>query len=214
MYLPKVFVESDLDRQLDLIEAFSFGCLMVQDGQGGIEIAHLPFVLDRGVGPHGRLRAHVARANGIWKLATDGRPVVAVFSGPHGYVSARWYEQPTRQVPTWNYAVVHAHGRASGPMDRGELTTLLDDLAAIHERGAAEPWSTRELDRELHEGLLQGIVGFSIAIERLEGKFKLSQNRSPADQARVARALGERGRPDDLAMAQLMRSMKPSSEPR
>ncbi|WP_437731668.1 FMN-binding negative transcriptional regulator [Sorangium sp. So ce1335] len=208
MYSPRAFVETDLDRQLDLIEAHGFGCLMVQDGQGGIEIAHLPFVLDRGVGPHGRLRAHVARANPIWRLATDGRPVVAVFSGPHGYVSARWYEEPTRQVPTWNYAVVHAHGRASGPMDRDDLSALLDDLAAIHERGAAEPWSTRALDRELHESLLQGIVGFAIAIERLEGKFKLSQNRSPADQARVARALAERGRPDDLEM---LRWMKPPS---
>ncbi|WP_433928821.1 FMN-binding negative transcriptional regulator [Sorangium cellulosum] len=204
MYSPRVFVETCLDRQLDLIEAYSFGCLMVQDEQGGIEIAHLPFVLDRGVGPHGRLRAHVARTNPIWRLATEGRPVVAVFSGPHGYVSARWYEEPGKQVPTWNYAVVHAHGHASGPMSRDDLTGLLDDLAAIHERGSPEPWSTRELDRELHESLLRGIVGFSIAIERLEGKFKLSQNRSPADQARVVRALGERGRPDDLEMARLM----------
>ncbi|WP_438023809.1 FMN-binding negative transcriptional regulator [Sorangium sp. So ce233] len=204
MYSPRVFVETDLDRQLDLVEAYSFGCLMVQDEQGGIEIAHLPFVLDRGVGPHGRLRAHVARANPIWRLTTEGRPVVAVFSGPHGYVSARWYEEPGKQVPTWNYAVVHAHGRASGPMSRDDLTALLDDLAAIHERGAPEPWSTRELDRELHESLLRGIVGFSIAIERLEGKFKLSQNRSPADHARVVRSLGERGRPDDLEMVRLM----------
>ncbi|HTN91606.1 MAG TPA: FMN-binding negative transcriptional regulator [Sorangium sp.] len=204
MYSPGSFVETDIDRQLDLIEAHSFGCLMVQDEQGGFEIAHLPFVLDRGVGPHGRLRAHVARANRIWRLATEGRPLVAVFSGPHGYVSARWYEEPGRQVPTWNYAVVHAHGRAAGPMSDEELTALLDDLSSIHERGAAEPWSTRGLDRELHQGLLRAIVGFSISIERLEGKFKLSQNRSPADRARVYRALGERGLPDDLEMMRLM----------
>ncbi|XXX74412.1 FMN-binding negative transcriptional regulator [Sorangium sp. So ce134] len=204
MYSPEVFVETDRDRLFDLIERHSFGCLMAPDDRGGIEIAHLPFVLDRDAGPSGRLRAHVARANPIWRLATGGRPVVAVFSGPHGYVSPRWYEQPTRQVPTWNYAVVHAHGRAAGPMSRGDLTRLLDDLSGIHERGAAEPWSTGELDRELHENLLRGIVGLTIEIDRLEGKFKLSQNRSPADQARVVGALGERGSPDDLEMVRLM----------
>lgn len=204
MYSPEAFLETDRDRLLDLVERHSFGCLMAPDDQGGIEIAHLPFVLDREAGPSGRLRAHVARANRIWRLATDGRPIVAVFSGPHGYVSPRWYEQPSKQVPTWNYAVVHAHGRAAGPMSRDDLTRLLDDLAGIHERGAAEPWSTSELDRELHENLLRGIVGLTIEIDRLEGKLKLSQNRSPADQARVARALGERGSPDDLDMVRLM----------
>ncbi|WP_437809157.1 FMN-binding negative transcriptional regulator [Sorangium sp. So ce1078] len=204
MYSPEAFLETDRDRLLDFVERHSFGCLMAPDDQGGIEIAHLPFVLDRDTGPSGRLRAHVARANRIWRLATDGRPLVAVFSGPHGYVSPRWYEQPSKQVPTWNYAVVHAHGRAAGPMSRDDLARLLDDLASIHERGAAEPWSTSELDRELHENLLRGIVGLTIEIDRLQGKFKLSQNRSPADQARVARALGERGSPDDLDMVRLM----------
>ncbi len=208
MYSPKVFLETDRERLFDLIETHSFGCLMAADERGELEIAHLPFVLDRGAGPHGRLRVHVARANAIWRLATDGRPVVAVFSGPHGYVSPRWYEQPSRLAPTWNYAVVHAHGRAAGPMSRDELVELLDDLAAIHERGAAEPWTAGELDSALREDLLRAIVGFTINIERLEGKFKLSQNRSPADHARVARALAERGMPDDLEMARLMSARK------
>ncbi|WP_437671968.1 FMN-binding negative transcriptional regulator [Sorangium sp. So ce131] len=206
MYSPRLFVETDRERVLDIMEGYSFGCLMVTEEHGGVEIAHLPFVIDRDAGAWGRLRVHMARGNRIWKLATEGRPVVAVFSGPHGYVSPRWYEQPTRQVPTWNYAVVHAHGRAAGPMSRDELVKLVDDLAAIHERGAAEPWSTGKLDEGVLEGLVQGIVGFSIDIERVEAKFKLSQNRSPADHARVARALEERGKPDDLEMARLMRS--------
>ncbi|WP_437722073.1 FMN-binding negative transcriptional regulator [Sorangium sp. So ce861] len=204
MYSPAAFVETDRERLLDVVERYSFGCLMAPDDQGGIEIAHLPFVLDRDAGPSGRLRAHVARANPMWRLATGGRPVVAVFSGPHGYVSPRWYEQPSRQVPTWNYAVVHAHGRAASPMSQDELIRLLDDLAGIHERGAAEPWSASALARALHESLLRGIVGLTIEIDRLVGKFKLSQNRSPADQARVARALAERGSPEDLDMVRLM----------
>jgi transcriptional regulator len=204
MYLPKLFLETDRDRLHRLIEAHSFGCLIVPKEPGEVEIAHLPFVLDRDVGPSGRLRAHVARANPIWRLLTDGRPAIAVFSGPHGYVSPRWYERPGEQVPTWNYAVVHAHGRALSPMSREDLVSLLDDLVTVHEQSATEPWTTARLDPTLRDELLRAIVGFTLTIERLEGKLKLSQNRSPSDHARVVRGLSERGWPDDLEMVGLM----------
>ncbi|UQA61186.1 FMN-binding negative transcriptional regulator [Polyangium aurulentum] len=200
MYLPKVFREDDRDRLHDLVAAHDFGTLIVPH-EDGVEISHVPFVLDR---EGGLLRTHVARTNSIWQKAIAAQSVVAVFQGPHGYVSARWYEKPERQVPTWNYAVVHAHGRAQGPMPRDELRALLDDLVAIHERGAPSPWSTAELAPEFLDGLMEGIVGLSIRIERLEGKFKLSQNRSPEDQQRVMRALAERGTEDDRAMLALM----------
>jgi transcriptional regulator len=201
MYLPRSFRASDPEQIHAFIEAYSFGALLVPQADGALEIAHLPFLLDRRAGPHGTLRAHVARPNPIWKLAAAGHHATVVFSGPHGYVSARWYEQPRAQVPTWNYMVVHAHGRLEAPMDRTSLETLLDDLSTSHERGAPEPWRFADLQAEVREDLLGAIVGLTLTIDRLEAKFKMSQNRSPEDRSRVIRALRERGGPDDITMA-------------
>lgn len=203
MYTPRLFHETDPERAFDLIAAYSFGMLLVPGDGGEIEIAHLPFLVDRAGGPHGTLRCHVARANPIWQLARE-RPVTAVFTGPHGYISPRWYERPSEQVPTWNYAVVHAHGRARTPLPEAELRTLLADLSAVHERGAAEPWSLDAMVPGLADDLMGAIVGLSITVERLESKFKLSQNRSAPDRARVRSALSERGSPADLEMLRWM----------
>lgn len=204
MYLPKAFQEPDLDSVQSFIEENAFATLILPGADGALEIAHLPFLFDRGVGPHGRLRAHVARANPIWKLAAEGRAATVIFNGPHGYVSPRWYERPREQVPTWNYMVVHAHGRAEVTQDRAVLAALLDELSAVYERGAPEPWRFAELDAGLREDLLGAIVGVTISIERVEAKFKMSQNRLPEDRARVERAFRERGGADDLAMAEWM----------
>jgi transcriptional regulator len=110
MYQPRPFIESDLSRLHALIETHAFGTLIVNDPQNGLEIAHLPFALDRGVGAHGRLRVHLSRAHPIWQAALGTGRATVVFTGPHAHVSAAWYEAPSKQVPTWNYAVVHAHG--------------------------------------------------------------------------------------------------------
>src|SRR5215203_5006367 len=120
MYNPRLFQEGERARLFDFIDAYSFGMLVVPD-DGGVEIAHLPFMLERGSGENGALRCHVAKVNRIWQLAQDGRPITAVFAGPHTYISPRWYEHPTRQVPTWNYTVVHAHGRARALFSEPEL---------------------------------------------------------------------------------------------
>jgi transcriptional regulator len=205
MFTPRMFHEANQERLHDLIETHSFGVLVAHGPQGGPEISHLPFILDRQAGPHGSLRVHVARANPIWRIAFEGR-VVAIFSGPDAYVSPRWYERPSEQVPTWNYAVVHAHGRAMGPMTPEELRRLVEDLAAVHERGAPNPWSIGELEPGFVDDLLRGIVGFTIPIDHLEGKFKLSQNRSPTDRVRVLQALAERGSPSDAELVWLMSS--------
>jgi transcriptional regulator len=205
MYLPKVFEEKNEARIHDLIDALGgFGALVVGDGAGSLEISSLPFVLDRGVGRHGRLRAHVARANPIWKLAQHGCAATVIFSGPHGYVSPRWYESPREQVPTWNYMAVHASGRLEAPMDRAGLLALVDELSSRHEAGAPEPWRTADLEEALRDELLDAIVGLELRIDRLEAKVKMSQNRSPEDRARVMRALRERGGADDVAMATWM----------
>lgn len=203
MYNPKAFRETDTRRLHDLIDAHPFGMLVVP-GESDVEIAHVPFLLDRGAGPLGTLRLHVSRANPVWRAAAGGRPVVAVFRGPDAYVSASWYESPSEQVPTWNYAVVHAHGRAAEPMATEELRRLLADLAAAHESAERNPWRMEIVRPGLVAELLEEIVGLSIPVERLDGKFKLSQNRSAEDRARVRRALAARGGPGDSEMVRRM----------
>lgn len=205
MHTPSLFREADQARLHEFIEAHCFGALVAQSPGGALEISHVPFQLDRGVGAFGQLRCHVARANPIWRAALDGGAVVAIFSGPSAYVSASWYERPDEQVPTWNYAVVHVHGRAEGPMPADELQTLLEDMAEVHERGQARPWRLDALPPDLAGDLMEGIVGLTIRIDHLEGNFKLSQNRSPTDRRRVMEALEARGGPDDLEILRMMR---------
>jgi transcriptional regulator len=202
MYNPALFRVADSTRLHELIDAYPFGTL-VAPAPDGLEVAHVPFVLDRGAGPHGTLRFHVARANPVWRAALTAQEIVAVFRGPDAYVSASWYEKPREEVPTWNYAVVHAHGRATGPMMNDELRRLLTDIAARHENGEA-PWRLDGLDPAFVDELLGQIVGVSVEIARLDGKFKLSQNRSDEDRRRVREALAARATEADLAMLRLM----------
>jgi len=202
MYNPALFRVADTARLHDLVDAYPFG-MLVAAAADGVEVAHVPFVLDRGAGPHGTLRFHVARANSVWRAALAAQEIVAVFRGPDAYVSASWYEKPREEVPTWNYAVVHAHGRATGPMTNDELRRLLADIAVRHETGDA-PWRLDRLDPAFVDELLGQIVGVSVGIARLDGKFKLSQNRSDEDRRRVREALAARATEPDLAMLRLM----------
>jgi transcriptional regulator len=203
MYNPALFRVADPARLHDVVEAYPFG-MLVAPAPDGLEVAHVPFVLDRGAGPHGTLRFHVARANPVWRAALAAREVLIVFRGPDAYVSASWYEKPHEEVPTWNYAVVHAHGRAAGPMTKDELRRLLADIAARHETGE-DAWRIDRLDPAFVDELLGQIVGVSVEIARLDGKFKLSQNRSDEDRRRVRDALALRATEPDLAMLRLMR---------
>lgn len=205
MYQPSAFREEERSRLHDLIDAYSFGTLIVTSANGEQEIAHVPVVLDRDIPGKERLRLHVAMANPIWRAALAVGRVTILFSGPHAYVSARWYEQPTEQVPTWNYAVVHAHGVPTR-LERDELVGLLDDLVAIHEGNAPDAWRSRLLQPAFLNELLREIVGLSIEVTTLAGKFKLSQNRSATDHARVVDALRMRGTPHDTALVELMTS--------
>lgn len=202
LYLPESFAERDVGVLHDLVEAHSFGVMIVPGEGGAPAVAHLPFLLDRGRGPFGALRAHVARANPVRRAIEAGAPALVVFNGPHGYVSPGWYASRD-DVPTWNYAVVHAHG-APRPLPEDALWTLLGDLSAVHERAEPAPWRPDELSEEVRAELLPAILGFEIAITRLEGKLKLSQNRRPEDRAGTLRGLSARGTPDDLALSALM----------
>lgn len=202
MYLPDLFRDDDRSNLLSLCRTRPFGTVIAQGSTGDLEIAHLPLLV-REEGASLSVLAHVARGNRLGKLAETGARMTAVFHGPHAYVSPRWYETPTEHVPTWNYVVAHLEG-PSRALSADELESLLDELSRVHEAGADDPWSTNLLAPELASDLGRALVGIRIRVERASCKAKLSQNRSAEDRARVARALRERGSPDDLELVARM----------
>jgi transcriptional regulator len=203
VYVPGHFDASDPAWCHRLIEAESFGTLVGIDASGAPFATHLPFLLDADRGPLGTLLGHVARANPQWRHFAAGRPVLAIFTGPHAYVSPAWYEvHPS--VPTWNYVAVHAYGVPALIEDPGRVTAFLGRLVQTHEAGRSEPWTMDALPADYLAGMLRGIVAFEIPLDRLEGKAKLSQNRGAADQAHVRDALAGAGDPAAAAVATLM----------
>ena len=202
MYVRNVFDETDLGRLHDLIEAYSFGMLISND-DGAPFVSQLPFALNRTNGPNGTLHVHLARANPQWQRF--GGEVLALFRGPHAYVSPTWYAPGKPAVPTWNYAVVHAYGTPRRVEDTDAVRAQQARLVELHESGRSPVWQMADQPADYIDGMLKGIVAFEIPIARIQGKFKLGQDRSDADRARVADALTENGRDDDAALAQMMR---------
>lgn len=201
MYTPPHFAETDLTALHDLIERYSFG-LLVSQVEGAPFATHLPFLLDRAASASGALVGHVARANPHWR-ELEGQPVLAVFSGPHAYISPTWYESGPA-VPTWNYVAVHATGRATLVEDRGALLDIVRRSVTYYEAALPRPWALDETGPFV-ERLLPQIVGFRIEIERLEGKKKLSQNHLPERREKVIRALELQSSEEAGAVAELMR---------
>jgi transcriptional regulator len=201
MYIPASFAAPDREHVFRAIERYSFATLV--SGAGSTLVAsHLPLLLDRGGGPQGTLLGHMARANPQWRTAA-GSESLAIFTGPHAYISPRWYEAPGA-VPTWNYIAVHAYGPLELIDDRQQAEELLRRMIDVYEAGQPEPWRL-EGPREDIERLLEQIVAFRIPLQRLEGKWKLHQNR-PADQrAKVVAALERRTDGDSRAIADEMR---------
>jgi len=189
MYLPRHFSEDDPAALAALMAAHPLATL-VHQGPQGLTADHVPLWHDAA---GGRLLGHVARANPAWQQA-DGQPVLAVFRGEQAYVSPNWYPSKAEHhkvVPTWNYAVVHVHGRLRAVSDAAWLRRLVGLLTDRHEAGQPQPWSVDDAPAAFIEQMLAAIVGIEITIERLEGKFKLSQNRSTADRHGVADGLGD-----------------------
>jgi transcriptional regulator len=206
MYTPKHNAESDLAVIRALVRDYAFGTLLAPRADGQIEITHVPFLLASS-SEGDVLRVHVARANRIWRdVLAANRPgdVIVVFNGPHGYVSPMWYERTQADVPTWNYAVVHAHVTAPVEMSHDELYAGLDDLAKANEPGPTV-WRLEEHPAESREQLMKSIVGLVLPVARWDAKVKMSQNRTPADHARVLAAFEARNTEDDRAMARMMR---------
>ena len=203
LYIPRLFRVEDpavIDR---FLEDHAFGTL-VTSGASGLHVSHIPFVPRRGADGRLRLLGHVARANPQAEALASASHLAAIFQGPHAYVSPTWYEHHPA-VPTWNYAVVHAYGKAV-PLDEAGLRGLLETLSDKYEDGRPNAWRLAGAPPEFIEKLVATITGFTIEVERVDAKFKLSQNRPGADAQRVIDALEATGEGD---LAALMREHVP-----
>ena len=191
MYQPPHFREDRLPQQHALICAHPFG-LLVSAGPGGLLANPVPFLIDPAASERGTLRAHLARANGQWRDLAAGAECLAVFQGPQEYVSPSWYatkRENGKVVPTWNYATVHCWGTPRVIEDAAWLRAQVDALTVLRESGRQQPWAVDDAPAPFVAAQLRGIVGIEIPIARIEGKWKVSQNRTEADRAGVAAGL-------------------------
>jgi transcriptional regulator len=204
MYLPTHFAEPRVEVLHEAIRAAGLATLVTL-GTDGLDASHLPFLLEPEPGPLGRLVGHVARANPQWSATPDGSPALVILLGPDAYVTPSWYatkRETGRVVPTWNYLAIHAHGTVRFFHERERLLDVVTRLTDRHEEARPHPWKVSDAPPDYLDAMLKGIVGVELAITRLEGKWKASQNRNEADRRGVEEGLRSEGR---LAMADLVR---------
>lgn len=205
MYIPKAHEETRVDVMQEFIAAHPFATLITM-GSAGLFATHLPLVLER-AGALGILRGHISRANNHWRNFSAAIDALVIFSGPNHYITPGWYAEKTKTgkvVPTWNYAVIHAYARLAIVEDVAWLRANVQALTDVHEAGSPHPWRVSDAPEEYVQALLRGIVGVELTITRLEGKWKVSQNRPAEDRAGVAKGLEELGTPESLAMKRLV----------
>ncbi|QEL55695.1 FMN-binding negative transcriptional regulator [Chromobacterium paludis] len=194
MYLPKHFQESDVEALLALMRARPLAALAI-NGEDGPVVNHIPLLASR-QGETLVLRGHVARANPLWRQLENGPQAVAVFQGDDAYITPAWDPDKTKHgkvVPTWNYRVAHARGRLRAVDDPQWLRAMLHDLTAEHEAAFDAPWRVDDAPADYIDKLSRAIVGIELAVERLDGKFKLSQNESEAARGSIREGLAARG---------------------
>lgn len=205
MYVPPHFSETRPEELQRIVREHPLG-MLVTHGEAGLDADHLPFEFDPAAGALGVLSAHVARANPLWQRCPGGTPVMVVFRGAEAYISPSWYpskHEAHRQVPTWNYEVVHAHGTLTVHDDERFVRGLVARLTRRHEAVEPQPWKMGDSSPEFIDGLLRHIVGIEVTITSLVGKRKLSQNKEARDRAGAAEVLQARG------SAELARVMRP-----
>lgn len=203
MYIPAAFAETDVSRLHEFIEQNSFA-LLVSQVDAEPFATHLPLLLDRHSGPNGCLIGHMARANPQWQH-TQGQSVLAVFSGPHTYISPTWYEAEN-VVPTWNYVAVHAYGTMHTIEQPAALLKIVNDFVTVYEASMPQRW-TLGGPSDFLDRLVRQIVGFRIEITRLEGKWKLNQNQPQERREKVVLALEKRSDDDSQEIAAMIRAM-------
>ena len=207
MYTPSNFAINDLPELQQQILGTRLAVL-VTHGEEGLQASHLPLLLRPDQGPNGTLYGHFARANPQWKALQNGAQALVIFAGADAYVSPGFYPSKAEHgkvVPTWNYVAVHAYGTAEVFTDADRLRDLVSALTDRHEAGRNNPWKVADAPADYIDGMLKAIVGFALPIQFLEGKRKLSQNRSPADIAGVREGLAASPDAHDQALAHLMR---------
>jgi transcriptional regulator len=203
MYVPKAFAVTDREVLHSFIEANSFATL-VTTVEGAPFATRLPMLLDRNAGVHGTLIGHVARANPHRRSFDGNAAALAMFDGPHAYISPHWYAT-SPAVPTWNYATVHAYGTPRIIEDPRRVEEIVERLAATYEAALPQPWSARELPPDFKANLLKAIVGFEMPIDRIDGKFKFGQNRPLEDQVAILATLEARADARSPQLADLIR---------
>ncbi len=212
MYMPAHFDESRPDEVVRLLKDHPLGALVIT-GPDGLDANHLPFEYEPEPGGLGCLRAHIARANPLWQQASDGDQVLVIFQGSQGYLSPNWYpskHETHRQVPTWNYQVVHVHGELLFHDDERYVRGVVARLTREHEQrtGEPRPWRMTDSDADYIDGMLKAIVGIEIRISRIVAKSKLSQNKELRDRRGAVDALQNHN--EQLAKA--MRDTFPSDD--
>ncbi len=210
MYQPDHHREDDLAVQHGLIRAHPLG-LLVTAGAEGLEANPIPFVLDAAAGPKGVLRGHLARANRQWRAFDASVEALVAFQGAEAYITPSWYAtkaETGKVVPTWNYAMVQVHGPLRVVEDADWLRAQVEALTAAREGARQKPWQVGDAPESFVAAMLRGIVGIEIAITRIAGKWKVSQNRPEADRAGVVAGLRQDGSAEAEAMAGLVETAR------
>ena len=205
MYIPRANQEDRISVFHKLMQDQPFASLITM-GSSGLFASHIPMLLEQN-GAMGQLRGHISRANTQWRDYTPSVEALAIFSGPQHYITPNWYpekQETGKVVPTWNYVVVHAYGHLKIIEDREWLMPHLANLTKIHEAESPVPWEVGDAPADYIAALTKGIVGLEMTIERLEGKWKISQNRSEQDRNGVAKGLAELNTAESLEMKALV----------
>jgi len=202
MYIPKGFEVEDLPTLHDFMAQHSFATLFGML-EGSPFATHLPLLVDPGRGRHGTILGHIARANPHWRIFDGKSPALAIFAGPHAYVSPSWYRSPN-VVPTWLYTTVHAHGTPKLIEDAETVRALLERMVRFYEDGFPRPWRLDSQGASYLEGMQRAIVAFEMPIERIEGKFKLNQTKNEADRRGTIEGLEATDDPMAREVARLM----------
>ncbi len=209
MYIPAAFKEERPERMVELVRAHPLATL-VTIGSEGLVASHLPMLYEPAQDGAGVLHGHLAKGNPQWKDLREGVEALAIFHGPEAYISPSWYvtkQETGRVVPTWNYAVVHAYGTLEVYTDAERLRAHLAALTASQEGRFRRPWSIEDAPADYVDGMRRAVVGVSLRVRRLEGKWKMSQNRPAADREAVVEALWAQGDEASVAVAELVKEL-------